>query len=76
MKTIGILLCILGLGTTVVTTNTQRHTNELMESTTKWINLNKQSNIEVTANHAKHNDIVRINGKTLCEKTQTFYKTH
>jgi regulatory protein YycI of two-component signal transduction system YycFG len=71
MKTIVIvILFILGISITAVLTDIET----LVDSTNKLINGNKQSDIEYKEDHVAHNDVKRINGRILCEKTQTLYR--
>jgi hypothetical protein len=73
MKTSLLLLCILGIITTVIFTNMDSPFYELLDTTNRHINGNKQSNSESLKDHATHKDYVRINGRTSCEKRQVFY---
>ena len=75
MKTIVTAFCILGISATVLFTNIGNQIYELVDSTNNLINLNKQSDIKYLEDHITHNDVKRINGKMLCEKTQTLYST-
>lgn len=74
MKTILLVFCILGISTTVIFTTIVSHVYELVATTNHLINHNEQSDIEFSEDHKTHNDLMQINGKIWCEKTQRFYR--
>lgn len=76
MKTVIILLCILGIGATAVLATIESNTAELIQSTNKLINLNKASDIEILEDHATHNDSIQIHGEIWCETRQLFYRVN
>lgn len=65
-----IVLCILSV--IVVFTYIESHIYEVIESNNTLI---EQSYIQSLEDHATHKDFVRINEKTLCNKTRLFYRT-
>lgn len=76
MKTIIAAFCILGISATVIFTNIEDHIYKLVETTNNLMDLNEQRDFESLKDHATHNDVVRIKGKILCEKTERFYRTN
>ncbi len=74
MKSSILSFCLIGLVATTIITTLERTVYEIAEATNTIISLKERLHIERPEDHKDHNDIVSINGKILCEKTEQFYR--
>ena len=74
LKTIAIVICVAGIGIATLSTNIEQSIYEVAEIIKTFTRLHKNTNLQYTEDHARHDDLVHIEGKIWCKKTQSFYR--